>query len=109
MELVNLSVELLNEKSAGQYIREEHAAMKKRFLSSRQRTRSILRRMKKDKISTPENIRVLGEQLGKHHNSDRFIELNNMGDLLIAHLELSLGIEILKDMRQNPQQSPQQT
>lgn len=109
VELVNLSVELLNEKSAGQYIREEHAAMKKRFLSSRQRTRSILRRMKKDKISTPENIRVLGEQLGKHHNSDRFIELNNMGDLLIAHLELSLGIEILKDMRQNPQQSPQQT
>lgn len=100
-ELVNLAVELLNDKSAKQYIREEHAAMKKRFLASRQRTRSIIRRMRRDKISNAENIKTLAHQLGLHHKSDKFKNLNNMGDILIVHLETILGIEVMNEMKQN--------
>lgn len=99
--LVNLAVELLNDKSAKQYIREEHAAMKKRFLAARQRTRSIIRRMRKDKISSPENIQLLAQQLAKHHNSKRFEGVNNMGDILVIQLEIILGIEVMNEMKQN--------
>ncbi len=97
--LVELAMELLNDNIAGQYIREEHAAMKKRFSASRHRTKSLMRRMKKDKISSNENIQLLAEQLGHHHKNDRFKDLNNMGDILIAHLETTLGIEVMKEIK----------
>lgn len=98
--LVELAMELLNDNIASQYIKEEKAAMKKRFSAARHRTKSLLRRMKRDKISSQENVQLLATQLGSLHQSDRFKELNNMGDILIAHLEETLGIDIMKETKQ---------
>lgn len=94
-ELVKLASELLTIDVANQYCRIERVAMKRRFLSAKYRTRSLLRRMKKDKISTPENIKQLKEDLAAHHNEPSFLHFTNMGEILNLHLEISLNIQIL--------------
>lgn len=98
IELVKLVQETMNEEVTQQYQRIERVAMKKRYLSYRHRTRSLLRRMRKDKISTAENIKSLGKELAKFHNDPDFLNYNNMGDILSRHLERSLNIEILSKM-----------
>ena len=95
MELVKLAQKLMTIDVANQYSRMERVAMKKRYLSLKQRTKNLLRKMKKDKISTFENIEILRSQLAIHHNTEDFLALNNMGDILNLHLEKSLGISIL--------------
>lgn len=94
IELVELAKELLTDATAKQYMREERVAMKKRFLSDKLRTRSLLRRMKRDRISTVEHVKTLRSDLAHYHQDDRFNDLLYMGEILTLHLELSLGIQI---------------
>ena len=94
-ELVKLVQELMTEEVTKQYQRIERVAMKKRFFASRHRTRSLLRIMRKDRISTNANIEVLRSELAAHHNDDSFLNFKNMGDILNRHLERSLNVEIL--------------
>tara|TARA_B110000285_G_scaffold233345_1_gene306898 strand:- start:2252 stop:3304 length:1053 start_codon:yes stop_codon:yes gene_type:complete len=95
IELVKLVQELMTEEVTGHYQRIERVAMKKRYFASRQRTRSLLRVMRKDRISTNENIAVLRDELSVHHNEKEFIKFTNMGDILNLHLEKSLNVDIL--------------
>lgn len=95
IELVNLVQELMKEDVVKQYQRIERVAMKKRFFASRQRTRSLLRIMRKDRISSNENMAVLRSELSKYHNDHEFLNCRNMGDILNRHLEKSLSINIL--------------
>lgn len=97
IELVELAQELMSVEVANQYRRMERVAMKKRYSASPQRTKSLLRRMKKDNISTPTNISRLCDDLSKYHNDERFLKMKNMGDVLTLHLEKSLGIKILSN------------
>ena len=94
-ELVALAQELITTNTANQYAREERVAMKKRYLASRQRTKSLLRRMKKDQISSNQNILTLRKQMAKFHQNEKFLSAKSMGDILNWHLELSLGTLIL--------------
>ncbi len=91
---VNLAQELLSHKAAEEYVKQERSAMKRRFLAARLRTRSLLRRMKNDRISTNENIRNLREELALFHGTDRFYSCKNMGEILQLHLECKLGVKI---------------
>jgi hypothetical protein len=95
IELVKLVQDTMSLEVAGQYQRIERVAMKKRYFASRHRTRSLLRVMRKDRISTSENIDVLRRDLAEHHHDDKFLEFTNMGDILNRHLEKSLNVEIL--------------
>lgn len=92
--LVDLAQELMTTEITEQYMKEERVAMRKRFLSAKQRAKSLLRRMKKDVISKPEHVKTLGKELAAHHKNDDFLQFNNMGDILTRHLELKLGITI---------------
>jgi hypothetical protein len=94
IELVQLAQELMSTEMAEQYMRQERVAMKKRYLAARQRTKSLLRRMKRDRISTTENVVRLREDLAQFHRDDRFLVLNYMGEILTLHLELSLRIQL---------------
>lgn len=93
-ELVKLTQEVMSIEAAKQYVFEERAAMKKRFLAEKQRTRSILRRMRNDQISTIENVTALRTELAELHQNRLFLGCKTMGDILILHLELRLGIKI---------------
>lgn len=94
IELVELAQELMTVEIAEQYMRQERVAMKKRYLAMKQRTKSLLRRMKRDKISTTENVIKLRTELAHYHSDDRFKEFTFMGEILTLHLELSLGITV---------------
>lgn len=96
-EIVKLVIELFSEDLVNQYTRMERVAMKKRYLSSKQRTKSLLRKMKKDRISSNENINKLKEELNKHHNTNEFENFTSMGEILNLHLEKSLGVKILSE------------
>ena len=95
IELVQLVQELMPEKIANQYQRIERVAMKRRYLAARNRTRSLLRIMRKDRISTDENIKLLRSELAEHHKDDGFLKLVTMGEIWNLHLEKSLNVEIL--------------
>ena len=95
IDLVKLVQELMTEEVTVQYQRIERVAMKKRYFASRQRTRSLLRIMRKDRISTDEKIGVLRNELAVYHNNKEFLKFTNMGDILNKHLEMSLSVEIL--------------
>jgi hypothetical protein len=94
IELVSHAQEMLSTEMANQYAREERAAMKKRFLASKQRTRSLLRRMRKDMISTPLHTARLKKELAEFHQNPDFERCKNMGEVLILHLEQKLGVVI---------------
>lgn len=94
-ELVKLAQELMSVEVADQYKRMERVAMKKRLSTYKQRAKSLLRRMKKERISSPEHIFELAEGLNKHHHTEEFKGLNTMADLLNLHLEKSLDVKIL--------------
>ena len=94
IELVNHAQEMLSSEMANQYAREERAAMKKRFLAAKQRTKSLLRRMRKDIISTPLHTNRLKKELGEFHNHPDFEKCKNMGEILTLHLEQKLGVKI---------------
>ena len=84
----------MSHEIAEHYMKEERVAMKKRFLSNKQRTKSILRRMKKDSISSKENIATLASDLSEYHNEPAFLDMKNMGDILTRHLEEKLKVKV---------------
>lgn len=94
IELVNHAQEMLSTEIANQYAREERAAMKKRFLAAKQRTKSLLRRMRKDMISTKDHTNRLKKELGEFHQNTDFDKCKNMGEILTLHLEQKLGVSI---------------
>ncbi len=94
IRLVELAQELMTAEIAQQYVRQEQVAMKKRYLSAKQRTKSLLRRMKRDVISSPENTKRLARDLAAYYRNDEFLGFTNMGQILTLHLELKLGIKI---------------
>ncbi|MDA7803478.1 hypothetical protein N8987_02730 [Crocinitomix sp.] len=94
VEMVQLTQEVMSFETAEQYVLQERAAMKKRFLSARQRTKSLLRRMRNDRISSDKNVKQLREDFAEMYKNDAFLECKSMGAILILHIESRLGIKI---------------
>ncbi len=94
--LVDLCIELLSPKVVEQYKREERVAMRKRFMANKQRTRSLLRRMRKDAVSLKKYVTTLKKDLYNYHKDERLLEAKNMGELLTLHLECKLGIKVFR-------------
>jgi len=95
IELVKLVQEVMTYEVAEQYQKLERVAMKKRYLSAKQRTRSLLRHMSKDKLTTAENLKQLKSDLAKFHKDEKLLTAKGMGELLNYHLEKMLGVTIL--------------
>jgi hypothetical protein len=94
LPLVDLARELLTDEMAQQYMKQERVAMKKRYLAYKQRTKSLLRRMKKDTISSKENIETLKKEFAAYYNNPQFLNFKTMGQILELHIETKLGIKI---------------
>lgn len=92
--LVNLARELITHETAEQYTNEERMAMALRYVTDRHRTRSLLKAMRKDQISTKEHIDSLAKDLAEYHNDPRFLSYTTMGEILTHQIELKLGIVI---------------
>ena len=72
----------LGKESVDQYKKEERSALAKRLKSSHNRIRRLLKCMKNDHISTPENIENLKKELVDYTHDKNFKECKTMGEII---------------------------
>ncbi|MCB9190750.1 MAG: hypothetical protein H6602_03725 [Flavobacteriales bacterium] len=94
--LVELGMQLINEKTVKQYQAEERSLIARRLIASRYRVKDLIDCMEEDDISTPEKVKQLREDLAKHHSNEAFLECENMGEILKLQLKSTLAKHIRK-------------
>jgi hypothetical protein len=94
--LVDLGMQLINEKTVKQYQAEERSLIARRLIASRYRVKDLIDCMEEDDISTPEKVRQLREDLAKHHQNELFLRCENMGAILKLQLKSTLAKHIRK-------------
>lgn len=94
--LVELGMQLINEKTVKQYQAEERSLIARRLIASRYRVKDLIDCMEEDNISTPEKVKQLREDLAKHHANEHFLECENMGEILKLQLKSTLAKHIRK-------------
>jgi len=80
--MVKLVESHLVESSILQYKKEERSHVAKRMITSQNRFKALMKSMKKDHISTKENITQLKNELVKFTNDRDFKKASNMGQIL---------------------------
>lgn len=91
IDLVEMTKKILNKDSIEQYQAEERTMMAFRMASSRRRTMDLLNIMSKDKISKPEKVEQLKQELGVHFKTTAFNRTHSMGQVVKAHLKQNLS------------------
>ena len=94
--LVELGMELMNDKTVKQYQTEERSLIARRLIAARYRLKDLIDCMEIDSISTDEKIKQLREDLAAHHHTDDFLSCEKMGLILRLHLKMSLRQQIRK-------------
>ena len=72
----------LDNNSITQYKLEERSFMAKRMITSPRRATRLIKCMKNDTISFPNNVQLLKKHLIKYVGDVKFKECNNMGEIL---------------------------
>ncbi|MDC0303921.1 hypothetical protein OAL15_02805 [Flavobacteriales bacterium] len=96
LPLVELGMELMNERTVKQYQAEERSLIARRLIAARYRLKDLIDCMEEDTISTPEKVEQLGKDLAAHHKNDDFLAYEKMGAILKLHLKMSLHQHIRK-------------
>lgn len=94
--LVELGMELMNDKTVKQYQAEERSLIARRLIASRYRVKDLIDCMEEDNISTSEKVEQLRNDLAKHHKNNDFLECENMGEILKLQLKSTLAKHIRK-------------
>ena len=81
-KMVDMVNRKLQNSSINQYKIEERSFMAKRMIILPRRTARLIKCMKKDKISYPENIALLKKHLIQYVGDVKFKECQNMGEIL---------------------------
>lgn len=87
---VDLSLKHLNKQTIDQYQTEERTMMAFRVAASRYRLADLLSIMSKDKISTPEKIKQLKNELASYFHHSSFEKCHSMGEVVKTQLKHSL-------------------
>lgn len=91
--IVDIGMKRMNPRTVEQYEYEERSMMVARILTEQTRTLSLLEIMKKDRISSPEKVSQLAEELAKHHEDPKFLKGRSMGELVQENIQLLLKKE----------------
>lgn len=86
-KMVEMVGKKLQNSSINQYKIEERSYMAKRMITSPRRTSRLIKCMKKDTISFPENVVLLKSDLKKYVGDVKFKDCNNMGEILETILD----------------------
>ncbi len=86
----------LDKESIAQYQAEEKTMMAFRLVSSRYRIKELLDIMYFDKISIPEKIEQLKQELYEYYKQPLFLRCKNMGQVLKAQLKQNLHKSLTK-------------
>ena len=89
-QFVQTVLDHLNKESIAQYQAEERSAMAFRVAIGGFRLMELFNIMNKDKVSTPEKVELLKDQLNIHHNTTSFSRYHSMGQILKMHLKYML-------------------
>ena len=90
-EIVQLCMDLLNPKTVKQYQNEERSLIGKRFKYSYEQIMRLIRCMKSDTVSTPENTEKLKKSLADFHKNKSFLECKGMGDVVLENIVTLVG------------------
>lgn len=86
-KMIEMVSKKLQNDSILQYKIEERSFMAKRMITSPRRTKRLIKCMKSDIISFPENVALLRKQLIKYVGDVKFKECQNMGEILETILD----------------------
>ena len=86
-KMVEMVSKKLQNNSIRQYKLEERSYMAKRMITVPRRTTRLIKCMKKDTISYPENVELLKSHLIQYVGDVKFKDCNNMGEILETILE----------------------
>lgn len=92
-DIVQFCIETMNTETTRQYQIEERTLMKKRLHLSKKKVDRLLKCIKTDKISVPEKVEQLAQELNKHHNTNSFSECTNMGEILYRQMQILLNVD----------------
>ncbi|MFT4595359.1 MAG: hypothetical protein ACI85G_001290, partial [Psychroserpens sp.] len=94
--LVELGIELMNDKTMKQYQTEERSLIARRLIAARYRLKDLIDCLETDTISTVEKVKQLREDLAAHHQNDDFLSCDKMGSILKLQLKSTLAKQIRK-------------
>ena len=89
--IVELIKDRLINSSINQYKSEERAIIVKRILGSKERVDSLLSKMKKDILSSNENVQSLTRQIYHLTHDNRFKFSKSMGDIMESSIEYMIN------------------
>jgi hypothetical protein len=84
LDFVKMVEENLDKGSVEQYKKEERSALAKRLKATGNRIRRLMKCMKSDHISTPENIEMLKRDLIDYTHDKEFKKCKNMGEIILV-------------------------
>lgn len=89
--LIALGLRHMTPETVRQYRREERSLIAHRIRAENDRIEDLLKAMKKEKLSSPKNVKRLGKELAEYYGESDFLECTSMG--AIVHLSLKMVIE----------------
>lgn len=91
--IIFLGMKHMGPNTVRQYQLEERSLIGRRIKADKKRVNEFLKVMVKDRISFPDKVDQLKEELSYHHKSERFDKCETMGDIVLANLDLLLDKE----------------
>jgi hypothetical protein len=88
--IIFLGINHMSAETVRQYQLEERSLMVRRIKSELERVNELIEIMRHDRVSSPEKVKQLREELAKHHGNDLFLECETMGEIVRANIKLLL-------------------
>ena len=95
--IIFLGIENMTRETVRQYQLEERSLIANRAKASQSRLNALINIMKGDRISHPEKVDQLKNELAQHHKNDIFKQCKNMGEIVFTNIKLLLQ----KDFKQS--------
>jgi hypothetical protein len=85
--IINIGLDLMTPATVKQYQKEERSLILNRMKASSHNLKELLKCMRKDTISIPENIANLKKELADHYKHPEFNNCKNMGGIVSVSLQ----------------------
>jgi hypothetical protein len=104
--IIFLGIDRMTAQTVRQYQLEERSLIAGRVKASIKQVNELFDVMTKDKISKPNKVSRLREELAYHHKNDVFLRCKNMGEIVLTNIVLLLQKDfkqsmVFKELRDN--------
>ena len=86
--IIELGLKNMTSQTVKQYRREERVLIANRVKMKHQRIEDLLSAMRTERLSKPEYVKRLREELADFYEEQRFMEWSNMGEIVTLSLEM---------------------